>query len=147
MVYTYSKLSRKFRYLSRTRLDMVYTKYIPCIYFTSPYERIIPLLYLVYTWYIPFNYGIHQVFTGYISLCCHSLGIYLTYASNIAYSCLHGTFHSSSMSYTWYIPLKSSVFVHFQDFVDSITVAPTQQHRTFFQIMIIQTQMTLKTSN
>ena len=30
--YTYSKLSRTFRYLSRDSLDMVYTKYIPSVY-------------------------------------------------------------------------------------------------------------------
>ena len=51
------------------------------------------------------------------------------------------------MSYTWYISLIFLLYAHFQDFVGSITVAPTPQHRTFFRIMIVRTQMTFKTSN
>ena len=92
-------------------------------------------------------YSIYLVYTGYMTLCCHISGIWQIYDRYIVYLCLYRTSNSTNMPYTWYTPLISFVFVHFQDFVDSITIAPTLQHRTFIQSMIVLIQMTFKTSN
>ena len=60
---------------------------------------------------------------------CHISGIYLVYDRYVVYLSLYRTSNSSKMPYTWYIPLISLLFVHFQDFVDSITVAPMDQEK------------------
>ena len=64
-----------------------------------------------------------------MKLRCHISGIYLVYDRYIVYLCLYRTSNSSNMPYTWYIPLISLLFVHFKDFVDSITVALMDQEK------------------
>ncbi len=125
LVYT---LSKRVRDWYQKDLEM-FERYIPGIYFTSSYTRFILFLYLVYTWYILFMYSIYLVYTGYMTLCCHISGMYLIYDSNIAYSCLHRTCHSSSMSYIWYIPQISLVYVHFQ----IICMAPAGKDAFYFK--------------
>ena len=99
-----SNISREFRYQSRTRLDMVYTGYIPGIYYVQTGTWPVPKrprnvwvgIYQVYeslrhmsglshsyTWYIPGIYFWCIVCTWYIldiwHFCCHISGIYLVY--------------------------------------------------------------------
>ena len=56
-----------------TRIELVYTRYIPGIYWCQPNIKInsliIPLIYFTYLWYIPgiyFDIGIYLVYTWYI---------------------------------------------------------------------------------
>jgi hypothetical protein len=69
------------------KAEKVLSRCMPGIYCMASYERFTHVLYQVYyTWYILFINSLYQVYAWYI-----------------AYSCSHGTFRFSMMSYTRYM--------------------------------------------
>ncbi len=82
-------------------------------------------LFHFYTWYIPGIYHLSMVY-----IWCR-LGIYHIHVHREPF-----TFH---LCHTWYIPLICLVYVRFpsQDFVGSITVAPTLSDRIFRTMLCV----------